>query len=99
MAGQLVLRIIMTVTSEDAPGAKYYVDPDAVQATDMIRVECPRYIDPKALDVSKIVMGALPGIIEEHNRQWRAEYDRVKAEATQPSLFVRSFADGNDAQP
>ena len=57
-------------------------------ALDTIRVECPRNIDPKALDVSKVVMGALPGIIEEHNRQWNIEYNRVKADATQPALFT-----------
>ena len=86
MAGKLVLTITMMVTSEDAPGAKYYVHPDEVMAFDKIRVECPRNIDAKSLDVSKIIQGALPGIIEEHNANWHTEYNRVKA-ASQPALF------------
>jgi hypothetical protein len=87
MTGKLILTISMTVTSEGASSAKFYVDPDEVAADDTIRVECPRSIDPKALDISKVIQGALPGIIEEHNRNWNREYDRVK-ELAKPSLFT-----------
>lgn len=87
MAGKLILTIHITVTSEGAPGAKYYVDPDEVEAVDVIRVECPRSIDSKALDVSKVIQGSLPAIIDEHNENWKREYDRVK-EAAKPSLFT-----------
>ena len=92
MAGKLVLTIEVTVTSEERGSVKYYVDPNEVAATDMIRLECPRNIDPKAIDVSKVIQGALPTIVEEHNRNWNAEYDRVKAAALQLSLIdVKRF--------
>ena len=40
MVGKLVLTIGMSVTSEDNPAARFYVDPEAVTAEDVIRVEC-----------------------------------------------------------
>jgi len=54
-------------------------------------VECPRDIDAKALDVSKVIQGTLPGIIEEHNANWNRKYERVK-EAAKPSLFTLTRA-------
>jgi hypothetical protein len=92
MNGKLILTIEVTVTSEDRGSVKYYVDPIEVAAMDTIRLECPRNIDPKAIDVSKVIQGALPTIIEEHNRNWSSEYERVKAAALQPSLIeVKHF--------
>lgn len=55
MPTKLILTINLSVTSEDSPSAKIFIDPDTVRAEDVILVECPFTVDPKALDVTKII--------------------------------------------
>lgn len=92
MRPKLVLVIELSVTTESLTTDKYYVDPDEIRANDRILVECPRGIDPKALDVSKIIQGALPGIIEEHNALRGAEIERLMARNKPGQLALGTVA-------
>lgn len=92
MRPKLVLVIELAVTTESLTTDKYYIDPDAICARDRILVECPRGIDPKALDVSKIIQGALPGIIEEHNTLRGAELERLTGKANRQQLPLDAAA-------
>jgi hypothetical protein len=87
MSSKLILTVTIAVTSEEPIDSKFYVDPAAVEASDVILVECPFNIDAKALDISKVIQGTLPGVIEEHKERRYAERERLRA-LTQPSLLT-----------
>jgi hypothetical protein len=87
MSSKLILSITIAVTSQDPPDSKYWIDPDEVMASDVIIVECPLGIDAKALDISKVIQGTLPGVIEAHMERRAMERERLRA-AVQPSLLT-----------
>lgn len=87
MSTKLILTITISVTSQDPFGSKRYIDPDTVTASDVVSVECPIGIDPKSLDVSKVIQGTIPGIIDEHMTLRHDELQRLK-ELEQPSLLT-----------
>lgn len=87
MSSKLILTVTIAVTSQEPYDSKFYVDPTAVEASDVILVECPFNIDAKALDISKVIQGTLPGVIEEHKERRYAERERLRA-MTQPSLLT-----------
>jgi hypothetical protein len=87
MSSKLILTVTIAVTSEEPIDSKFYIDPADVQASDVILVECPFNIDAKALDISKVIQGTLPGVIEEHKERRYAERERLRA-LTQPSLLT-----------
>ena len=79
MSNKLILTVTIAVTSEEPIGSKFYIDPLDVQASAVILVECPFNIDAKSLDISKMIQGTLPGVIEEHKDRRYAERERLRA--------------------
>ena len=96
MSSKLILEIAISVTSQDPIDSKWWIDPDEVLAHDTIRVECPLGIDAKALDISKVIQGTLPGVIEAHMERRAAERERLRAQVQPSLLTVHTFVSDDE---